>query len=197
VGCVRNQQLRDGDGPRIVTQYVPMLLVAGANVAYVLWGTGAPYFRRAFPTPRRPKALLADFATALLGTVVIVAVEQMVAVRDPPTAESVAAVRAILPTGASSRAVWPLVACAVGISEELSYRGYLRDQLAWLSGSRSVGLLLQAILFGVAHANQGGAAAARIGMYGLVLGLMTQRRRSLFPATLCHVTLDVVAGLRS
>jgi membrane protease YdiL (CAAX protease family) len=106
-----------------------------------------------------------------------------------------AASHALMPRSAAQTACWLLVALSVGISEELVYRGYLRKQLAALSGSSVAGMVLQALLFAIAHAEQGGSSVARFAVYALGFGWLASKRGSLLPAMLAHVGLDVYAGL--
>jgi len=108
--------------------------------------------------------------------------------------ESVAA-RSLLPRLASEKASWVLLAFVVGATEELVYRGYLRQQLQALSGSVALAVLLQGLLFGIAHGSQGAWAVARFAAYGVALGCVAQRERSIVPCVLCHVGLDMYAGL--
>jgi membrane protease YdiL (CAAX protease family) len=103
--------------------------------------------------------------------------------------------RATLPHLPAARASWTLLAIAIGCSEELVYRGYLLRQLQALSGSAWLAILLQASLFGVAHGAQGQWAVARFAAYGVALGYVAQRQRSIIPGVACHVGLDVCAGL--
>ncbi|HEY0463966.1 MAG TPA: CPBP family intramembrane glutamic endopeptidase, partial [Polyangiaceae bacterium] len=63
--------------------------------------------------------------------------------------------------------------------------------------SPALGLVLQALLFGLAHLEQGAGAASRIGAYGLVLGLLARRRASLVPGIVCHIGIDLASGLLS
>jgi membrane protease YdiL (CAAX protease family) len=82
----------------------------------------------------------------------------------------------------------------IGWTEELVYRGYLRQQLTALSGSVVLGVLLQAFLFGVAHGEQGPWAVARFAAYGAAFGGVAARERTIVPCVLCHVVLDLYAG---
>ena len=108
---------------------------------------------------------------------------------------AVSSASAMLPRSPIERSVWVLVAVSVGICEELVYRGYLQTQLGAWTRRAAAGVVLQACLFGVAHLEQGPAAAARIALYGLALGAVARWRRSLAPSILCHVGTDLVSGL--
>jgi uncharacterized protein len=108
--------------------------------------------------------------------------------------ESVSA-HALLPHSAGEKLVWVLVATLVGFSEELVYRGYLQRQLAALAGWLPFGVIAQALLFGIAHGEQGGWAVARFAGYALGLGWLSIARKSLLPCVLGHVAVDLFAGL--
>ena len=80
------------------------------------------------------------------------------------------AVAALLPHTGLERLVWVGVSVSVGFSEEVVYRGYLQTQLAAFTGRASWAWVLQAVLFGLAHGEQGPSAMVRIAVYGLALG---------------------------
>jgi uncharacterized protein len=108
--------------------------------------------------------------------------------------ESVAA-HALLPHTAGEKLAWVLVAALVGLSEEVVYRGYLQRQLAALAGWLPFGVVAQALLFGIAHGEQGGWAVARFAGYALGLGWLAIARKSLLPCVLAHAAVDLLAGL--
>jgi len=186
-----------GPGPLatlIVRQYLPLLLVNGLLVLYV-----ARLFRPRNVLPellgrgwRTAGDAGLDLLYALLAFVLICVLEglarRLFAGRN-------AAVSALLPSTEAERLTWVLVASAVGFCEELVYRGYLQTQLAAFTRSPTLGLLLQAVLFGLAHLEQGSGAALRVGVYGLIFGLLARQRASLLPGIACHVGIDLVSGL--
>jgi membrane protease YdiL (CAAX protease family) len=106
-----------------------------------------------------------------------------------------AAIAQLLPSTEAERLTWLVVAVSVGFCEEVVYRGYLQTQLAAFTRSRTLGVALQAALFGIAHLEQGPASALRIGAYGLVLGVLASARGSLLPGMLCHIGIDLASGL--
>ena len=180
---------------RIVGQYLPMLLVNWGLTLYV-----ARLFRARNALPvllgrgwRSLGQAGADLSYAL-GACVLVALLELLSARYLGVGRNVA-VYALLPRSEAERLTWVLVALSVGFCEEVVYRGYLQTQLAAFTGRSSTGIVLQAILFGAAHADQGAAAALRIAAYGLVLGILVQARRSLWPAITCHIAIDVASGL--
>ncbi|MEP7122895.1 MAG: CPBP family intramembrane glutamic endopeptidase [Byssovorax sp.] len=104
-------------------------------------------------------------------------------------------IAALLPVSAVERLVWAGASIIVGSCEELVFRGYFRIQLGAFTGRAWAAIVLQAAIFGVAHAQQGAASAARIAIYGLLLGLVAQRRRSILPGAVAHIATDLLSGL--
>ncbi|RYZ07655.1 MAG: CPBP family intramembrane metalloprotease [Myxococcales bacterium] len=180
---------------RALGSYLPSVLVSGALAGYVA-RFGLP---RSILTPllgstwdslsRAARDLALGASLALL-----VLVLDAVFVRALLPPESVAG-HYLLPKTLTERAAWFPFAVAAGVGEELVYRGYLQAQLSVLAGSRALGVVLQALLFGIAHGEHGGAVVARFALYGLLFGALALRRRSLIPGALAHVALDVYAGL--
>jgi membrane protease YdiL (CAAX protease family) len=185
------------EGPltaRILSQYLPLLLVNGLLVLYV-----ARLFR---PRNALPDLLGRGWRTAaeagldlLYASCAVVLICLLEGLTRPLFAGRNAAVSALLPSTEAERLTWLLVASAVGFCEEVVYRGYLQTQLGAFTRSPPLGLVLQAVLFGLAHLEQGSGAALRIGVYGLILGLLARQRASLLPAIVCHVGIDLVSGL--
>jgi membrane protease YdiL (CAAX protease family) len=101
----------------------------------------------------------------------------------------------LLPHTPLERGIWVAVGLTIGVSEELVYRGYLQTQLAAFTGRPNVATLAQAVLFGIAHADQGAEVAIRMAIYGLAFGVVARARQSLLPCILCHVGTDVLSGL--
>ncbi|MEI9942579.1 MAG: CPBP family intramembrane glutamic endopeptidase [Pseudomonadota bacterium] len=179
---------------RISGQYLPLLLVNGLLVLYV-----ARLFRPRNALPqllgrrwRGAADAVGDVLYAALTFALIAAIE---AITRPLFAGRNAAVSALLPSTEAERLTWLLVASGVGFCEEVVYRGYLQTQLSAFTRSPSLGLMLQAVLFGLAHLEQGAGAALRIGAYGLVLGVLARRRASLLPGIACHIGIDLASGL--
>lgn len=179
---------------RIWGQYAPLLLVNALLVLYV-----ARLFR-----PRNvlleligrrfggPADAVLDLLYASLALGLILAIE---ALTRPLLAGRNAAVSALLPSTEAERLTWLLVACGVGFCEEVVYRGYLQTQLSAFTRSATLGLVLQAALFALAHLEQGAGAALRTGIYGLILGALARHRGSLLPGIVCHIGIDLAGGL--
>jgi len=177
-------------GARLANSYLPLLLVNAGLAAYVSRFERGVFWRLVgvVPTQRVPAQL--GWAALLLA--LILGSEAVLTGFGMP--ESLFA-HAVLPTLGREKAIWLLLATLIGCAEELVYRGYLRQQLAALSGSAALGILLQAFLFGVSHGEQGPWAVARFAAYGVAFGCVAARERTIVPCVLCHVPRRV-RGLR-
>jgi membrane protease YdiL (CAAX protease family) len=83
------------------------------------------------------------------------------------------------------------LALTAGICEEVVFRGYLQRQYALLFGSRLLAILLQAILFGLAHPG----ARLEVFVIGVLLGILARGSRSIRPGIVCHVLIDLLSAV--
>jgi membrane protease YdiL (CAAX protease family) len=100
-----------------------------------------------------------------------------------------------LPRSPLAIGLWIAVSVAAGISEEFAFRGYLQRQLTTLCGRVGWAIVLQALLFGMAHSYEGWQCATRIVLFGLLAGMLAQWRKSLRPGMMAHGLTDIMAGL--
>ena len=100
-----------------------------------------------------------------------------------------------VPSAAAGIIVWIGLSLSAGICEEIVFRGYLQRQLAAISGSTSLAILGQAIVFGIAHGYEGVGAVIKIVVYGLAFGMLAQWRGNIRAAILAHAPWDILAGL--
>ena len=100
-----------------------------------------------------------------------------------------------VPSGVAGIFVWIGLSLSAGICEEIVFRGYLQRQLAALSGSTSLAILGQAMVFGVGHGYEGVGAVIRIVVYGLAIGVLAQWRGNIRAGVLAHAAWDIFAGL--
>lgn len=100
-----------------------------------------------------------------------------------------------VPSGVAGILVWIGLSLSAGICEETVFRGYLQRQLAALSGSTSVAIFGQAIVFGAAHGYEGVGAVIRIVVYGLAIGILAQWRGNIRAGVLAHTAWDILEGL--
>jgi uncharacterized protein len=104
-------------------------------------------------------------------------------------------VRSLLPQGVAEAALWILLSLSAGFCEEITFRGYFQRQFEALTGSKGVALVMQAALFGIAHAYQGLWSVLAITAYGALFGVLALRRGSLRAGMVAHAVTDVLLGL--
>ncbi len=178
-------------GSRILGTYLP-LLVVNVGLTFYACRVGRPrsalrsLLGRGWNSAGRA---CADLALASAAWMVIEGVEAAFATWRK------ASVVALLPQSEAERIVWVLVATTVAFCEEVVYRGYLQTQLTAFTRRASFAIGIQALLFGLAHGEQGLAVVVRFAFYGAMLGALARWRRSLIPGIACHLGIDVVSGL--
>lgn len=87
------------------------------------------------------------------------------------------------------------VSLTAGICEELVFRGFLIATLTAATGSTPLAVILSAAVFGIAHAHQDAAGAARATLLALVLTAPLLVTGSLYPGIAAHALVDLLAGL--
>jgi uncharacterized protein len=92
-------------------------------------------------------------------------------------------------------ALWLAVSVTAGFCEEVIYRGYLQRQLAAVSRSVTIGVVVSAIVFGASHAYEGGARMIIIGVFGALFGILAALRKSLRPGMIAHAWHDAFSGV--
>jgi uncharacterized protein len=91
--------------------------------------------------------------------------------------------------------LWICVSITAGFCEEIIFRGYLQRQVAALSGSMTIGVIAQALLFGLGHGYQGPERMFVIAVWGSMFGMLALWRKSLRPGMMAHSFHDTLAGL--
>ena len=100
----------------------------------------------------------------------------------------------LLPRAAIEVAVWIVTCATAGFCEEFVFRGYVQRQLLALSGSASVSVLGQGVIFGLMHAYQGWMPVVRIVIIGVLFGALALWRKTLRVGMIAHGWSDVWAG---
>jgi membrane protease YdiL (CAAX protease family) len=99
------------------------------------------------------------------------------------------------PLGVLESAIWVCLSITAGFCEEVMFRGYVQRQFAAWTRSDIAAVLLQAIVFGVAHSYQGARLAFVVTVYGMLFGVLAHMRRSLRPGMMAHAIQDTLSGL--
>jgi membrane protease YdiL (CAAX protease family) len=179
-------------GGRIVSVYLPMLLVQWGLAVYVC-RVGRPrnvaraLLGRSWDSPRR--AISDILAACALAAVIELGEWACVLVLGAP-----AHPRSLAPAGIAEQLVWIAVAGSTALSEELVYRGYLRTQFTAFTRSATAGVVIQALLFGMAHLDQGPAVVPRFAVYAILFALLASSRQSLWAGIICHGAIDLLSG---
>jgi membrane protease YdiL (CAAX protease family) len=181
--------------PRVIPLYLSLLAAEWALVYYTWVGLRRSGVRIADLVGgryRRPADVARDLILAATVWALWLLVQRgLDAGMGPDRAKSV---EAYLPRGATEVGLWIALSLSAGFAEELIFRGYFLRQFAALTRSRPAALLLQAILFGVAHGYQGLGAVIRITFFGLLFGGLALSARSLRPGMAAHAWTDLYAG---
>jgi membrane protease YdiL (CAAX protease family) len=101
----------------------------------------------------------------------------------------------LLPQTGLELGLWLALSATAGFCEEIMFRGYLQKQFKAATRSSAVAVVLQALIFGVAHAYQGGRRIFLIAAYGALFGILAVWRKSLRPGMLGHTIQDSFSGL--
>jgi uncharacterized protein len=100
----------------------------------------------------------------------------------------------ITPKTAFELVVWLGLSATAGFCEELTFRGYLTRQFSAWTGSRVFAIVLQGVVFGLAHGYYGKVMVVIV-VQGWLLGLLAHWRKSLRPGMLAHGLQDAVGGV--
>lgn len=107
----------------------------------------------------------------------------------------VQAAKELLPQTNLELAVFVVLSTTAGFCEEVVFRGYLQRQFTAWTRNVSVGVVLQAIVFGTAHLYQGVKGVIVISIYGAMFGILAAGRKSLRPGIIQHCAQDSLSGI--
>jgi uncharacterized protein len=104
------------------------------------------------------------------------------------------AAKAMLPTTLKETCVFVILAVLAGFCEEVIFRGYFMRQFTAWTQSVVAGVVLQSVLFGLAHGYQGWKGMLVISVYGSLFGILAVLRKSLRPGIIQHCAQDGFSG---
>ena len=99
------------------------------------------------------------------------------------------------PAGVLEISLWIGVSVSAGFCEEVVFRGYLQKQIQAVTGSLPLAVVIQALVFGIAHLDVSWVRAGMHVFFGVLCGLLAVWRRSLRPGILGHAWTDMSARL--
>ena len=140
--------------------------------------------------------LIVSVLLVVLFIVLLAGQERQVAT-DPKARDAVrhklGHVRPMIAANRSELHFFYAVSLTAGFCEELLYRGFLLWYLAHFVGGIGA-VLLSSVIFGVAHAYQGGKGIMQTAGVGLVLAVVYTVTGSLWPPIVIHALVDVSSG---
>jgi membrane protease YdiL (CAAX protease family) len=107
---------------------------------------------------------------------------------------SAKSVDSLLPKSLVEVLVWIATCITAGICEEMAFRGYLQRQFHALTGNIAWAILLQALVFGIAHGYQGWRNVVVISVLGVLFGVFAAWRKNLRANMVVHAWADVWEG---
>ena len=172
-------------------------------IGYIAWGIGKNGVKLRDLVGGRwksPEDALIDLAIAvgywIVAALVLVGVAYAAGLTSPDKlAEAQKRINPLKPLGGLESVLWIALSATAGFCEEIMFRGYLQSQLKAWTGSTLIAVLGQGIIFGVAHAYQGGRLIFVITAYGIMFGSLAWWRKSLRPGMMAHTMQDTLSGL--
>jgi len=186
-----------------IPTYVMTIAWEWILVGYVIWGArkrGAGLRDLTGGKWSSPEDVLIDVAIAigfwLVSVLILAGISYALGLTKPD--QMAAAKRQIFPLLPQTReeiVLWLAVSATAGFCEELLFRGYLQKQFTAATNSVVWGVLLQAVIFGVGHAYQGGRRIVLIAIYGAMFGILAALKKSVRPGMIAHTMQDSLTGL--
>ncbi len=182
----------------LLSYYVLFLMylfyAAFAVFGFTLNGTDPiAFFRAQFPKNRSLwQDIILGLGVGFLGLTLSIAISlvvRMFAGIPPPSAIG----REAIPDDALGFSAELIAGCAAGVNEELVYRGYFFQQISFWTRRFGLSLVLQSILFGLAHGPDYEPAQffTAVGC-GLLFGWVAFKRKSLVPGIIAHAWMNCI-----
>jgi len=129
-----------------------------------------------------------------LGIALSIVASLLVRVVSGPPASAIE--RDVIPKNGSGLVAELITGCVAGFSEEVVYRNYFFQQISFWTGRVGIGLVLQSILFGLAHGPDYELAEFFTAIScGLLFGWVAFKRKSLVPAIVAHAWLNCIIAV--
>ncbi|MGH9535261.1 MAG: CPBP family intramembrane glutamic endopeptidase [Terriglobales bacterium] len=183
--------------PSALPFYLSAIAFEWLLFAYVWWGIRLRKYPLAALISRGHSSLLkGDLAVGLAIWLCWYVVESFVALGLSHAGISNAGAQGtVFPHGVGEIALWILMAASSGFSEEIAFRGYFLQQFSRWTGSTAIGIVIQAVLFGVGHTYLGTRQVVLIIVSGALLGVFAAWLRNLRPLMITHAWADIFGGI--
>ncbi len=136
-----------------------------------------------------PGTLAGWTALTIVAGIAVLVLGRLIGIPESPL------LRHLIPVTALEKFSFSALSLSAGFTEELIFRGFLLWALNVASGSLLLAVVLSSVLFGILHAYQDLAGAARATVLGAVLAAPIVATGSLVPAMLAHAAIDLASGL--
>jgi uncharacterized protein len=171
--------------------YAIVIMFEWATFAFSLWGSNTAFVGYVARAAQNPRSLLLDIPVAVVLSVITFLLEPIIVRALGKTGWG--SVAGIVPSNTLEIAAWIVMAISAGICEETIFRGYLQQQFSGWMGHVSIGVLAQAVIFGLAHAYQGWKNMALIFVLGCIYGAFALLRNGLRANMIAHAGMDILA----
>jgi membrane protease YdiL (CAAX protease family) len=112
-----------------------------------------------------------------------------------PAQEKINHLMTLLPRTMTEKILWVALSASAGFCEEFIYRGYLLKQFRTYTGSLVAAIVLQSMVYGMAHAALPWEVAVSVTCLGVVFGATAVLSKSLAPGMLFHGGFDILPGI--
>jgi membrane protease YdiL (CAAX protease family) len=157
--------------------------------AVVLWGSNGAFVAYVARAAHDSRSLLVDIPVAALVAIILVQIGPLLFRLLGPSGW--VSLGGMLPTNRMEIALWIVMAISAGISEETVFRGYLQQQFSGWTAHVSIGILGQAVVFGLAHGYQGWKNMTALLAWGCILGASATLRKGLRSNMMAHAAVDI------
>ena len=109
-----------------------------------------------------------------------------------PSPDDIRPLLALMPRDGVDRVSWVVLAFSAAWCEEFVYRGYLLNQLRFVTNHITIAVILQAVFYGLAHAALPWQIMIIITFLGILFGSLAILTKSIVPGILLHAAMDLL-----
>jgi membrane protease YdiL (CAAX protease family) len=170
--------------------YAIMIAFEWAMFALSLWHADAAVASSVARVFQDSHSLLWDIAGALVLAAALVLISSVLVLILGRTGW--VSLQGMLPRNGTEIALWIVMAMSAGFCEETVFRGYMQQQFSAWSGNAMIGIVGQAVVFGLCHAYQGWKKMALIFVWGCAFGAYAWLRKGIRANMIAHALLDII-----
>jgi membrane protease YdiL (CAAX protease family) len=172
----------------IYTQSAIMLWALAIVTGIVASASDIGLLQLGLLTDAEPDDVLIATAATFTAGLALVLIADRLGLEDPPL------VKHLLPVTRDEKIAFVGLSFTAGFCEELVFRAFLITALVAATGMIPLAVLLSSGVFGMLHAYQRPAGAARAALLGVLLAVPFLWTGSILPSVFAHAALDLAAG---